>query len=126
MNCPECGEGMKALFTGLFCPNDCDRPGPSGDGPGDTLAFDTGKASDGSWWTVSIQKALPTSGDWRGYWLSNVDDRERLRGTYKDFRDLSCFECRTRGLPGWPPSDACAALGPQKGKAGFLIFRRVK
>lgn len=28
MHCPSCGTGMKALFTGLFCPNDCDRPKP--------------------------------------------------------------------------------------------------
>jgi len=26
MKCPKCNTEMKALFTGFFCPNDCDKP----------------------------------------------------------------------------------------------------
>lgn len=26
MNCPECKTALKYLFTGTYCPNDCDRP----------------------------------------------------------------------------------------------------
>lgn len=27
MKCNSCGSGMKPLFTGFYCPNDCDRGG---------------------------------------------------------------------------------------------------
>lgn len=26
MNCPDCKAAMKPLFTGFYCPNDCDKP----------------------------------------------------------------------------------------------------
>lgn len=84
LTCPTCKGHMKPLFTGFFCPNDCDRtPRPLKS----TDAFI--HVHDGTRWQVwladSIDRVLPLEAQ-RGWWISKSDNwkqtAERLINQY--------------------------------------------
>lgn len=64
MLCPDCSTPLKPLFTGFFCPNDCDRPkSPT---PAKRIDFATIK-KDSSWASAGAN-VFP----WVGGWFGNL------------------------------------------------------
>jgi len=95
---------MKPLFTGFFCPNDCDRkPAPS-DKP---IRFRSGL---GDWWEARIYRtAFPPGTDWYGWWC------------YPDDLEDTIERLLRREFPGWP-ADQAGYLGPETFNSGSMIL----
>lgn len=101
--CPVCNGPMKPLFTGFFCPKECDRPKqvvavhPSISDPSDIYIF----KHNGQTWSAYLEKVKsPGDSAWRGWWYDS--SHGDATWTTDAFGVQDSLGVSTG--PGWPPS----------------------
>ena len=91
MNCPSCRTEMKPLFTGSFCPGDCDRSGKKIVGVSGGFVW---KGKTWSWEWIPKGEWPDEPGDWRAWAVADMHGTplEILESQIRDFAPVNWFD----------------------------------